>query len=194
MLETDNLKPSSILSDILEATTAISFTMASDLLTGSLLRTLASTKPAGTFLELGTGTGMGTAWLLDGMDTASTLITIDNDEKPLTVARRCLGHDPRITFCVMDGVAFLQLMHDQGQTFDLIFADTFPGKFVALDDALRLLRVGGLYVIDDLLPQPSWPKGHQQNVNRLIEELDQRSDLRLTKLNWSTGLIIATRI
>jgi predicted O-methyltransferase YrrM len=168
--------------------------MASDMLTGSLLRTLASTKPGGAFLELGTGTGMGTAWLLDGMDSTSTLLTMDNDEKRVAVARRCLEHDSRVTFHVMDGVAFLQQMHDQGQTFDLIFADTFPGKYVALGDALRLLRIGGLYIIDDLLPQQNWPEGHQQSVNRLLAELDQRPDLRLTKLNWSTGLIIATKI
>jgi predicted O-methyltransferase YrrM len=85
-------------------------------------------------------------------------------------------------------------MHEQNRKFDAIFADTFPGKFVALEDALRLLKVGGLYVIDDLLPQPNWPEGHQQNVNRLLAELDQQSDLRLTKMNWSTGLIIAAKI
>jgi predicted O-methyltransferase YrrM len=194
MLETENLKPPSVLTDIAQATADIGFTMASDLLTGSLLRTLASTKPGGAFLELGTGTGMGAAWLLDGMDSASTLITMDKDEKPVAVARRYLGHDPRITFHVMDGIAFLQLMHEQNRKFDAIFADTFPGKFVALEDALRLLKVGGLYVIDDLLPQPNWPEGHQQNVNRLLAELDQQSDLRLTKMNWSTGLIIAAKI
>jgi predicted O-methyltransferase YrrM len=194
MLETDKLKPPSILADIAQATAAIGFTMASDMLTGSLLRTLASTKPGGAILELGTGTGMGSAWLLDGMDSASTLLTMDKDEEPVAVARRCLGHDPRITFHVMDGVAFLQLMREQRQEFDLIFADTFPGKFVALDDALRLLKLGGLYVIDDLLPQPNWPEGHQQNVNRLLAELDQRTDLRVTKMNWSTGLIVAAKI
>jgi hypothetical protein len=39
--------------------------------TGLFLRTLAASKPAGRFLELGTGTGVATAWLLDGMDHAS---------------------------------------------------------------------------------------------------------------------------
>jgi predicted O-methyltransferase YrrM len=194
MLELENLNPPSILTDIAQATADIGFTMASDMLTGSLLRTLAITKPGGTFLELGTGTGMGAAWLLDGMDSASTLTTMDKDEESVAVARRYLGNDPRIMFHLMDGVAFLQFLHDQNRKFDLIFADTFPGKFVALDDALGLLKAGGLYVIDDLLPQPNWPEGHQQNVNRLIAELDQRSDLRLTKLNWSTGLIIAAKI
>jgi len=48
--------------DILEATKRSGFNMASDILTCSLLRTLAASKPAGTFLELGTGTGLSAAW------------------------------------------------------------------------------------------------------------------------------------
>ena len=39
------------------ATKASGFDMASDVLTCSLLKTLAATKPSGKFLELGTGTG-----------------------------------------------------------------------------------------------------------------------------------------
>jgi len=35
---------------------------------GALLRVLAATKPGGRMLEIGTGTGVGTCWLLDGMD------------------------------------------------------------------------------------------------------------------------------
>ena len=39
--------------------------------------------------------------------------------------------------------------------FDLIYADAWPGKFTHLDRALSLLTRGGIYFIDDLLPQPS---------------------------------------
>ena len=47
--------------------------MPSDPLTCTLLRTLAASKPGGQFLELGSGTGLSTAWLLDGMDARATL-------------------------------------------------------------------------------------------------------------------------
>jgi predicted O-methyltransferase YrrM len=50
------------------ATKASGFDMASDVLTCSLLKTLAATKPSGKFLELGTGTGLSTSWILDGLD------------------------------------------------------------------------------------------------------------------------------
>src|SRR4051794_22116841 len=45
----------------------IGFQLASEQRTGVLLRVLAASKPGGHLLELGTGTGVGTAWLLDGM-------------------------------------------------------------------------------------------------------------------------------
>jgi predicted O-methyltransferase YrrM len=166
--------------------------MASDRLTGSLLRVLAASKPNGSVLELGTGTGMGAAWLLSGMDTSATLDTVDHDETVVTIARCYLGHDPRVRFHVSEGAAFLASV--AGRQFDLIFADTWPGKFDHLDEALALLRPGGIYVGDDLLPQPSWPEGHAPKVPRFLRDLEQRSDLHVTRLHWSTGLVLAARL
>src|SRR5262245_29889350 len=52
---------------IRQETEKLGFTMASEPKTGSLLRAMAAAKPGGRLLELGTGTGIGTAWLLSGM-------------------------------------------------------------------------------------------------------------------------------
>ena len=62
---------------IKEATIELQFNMASDLYTGSLLKTLAASKPSGRFLELGAGTGLATAWIVSGMDEKSSLIAIE---------------------------------------------------------------------------------------------------------------------
>lgn len=194
MNDASHLNPPAILQQIEAATAAIGFTMASDHLTGSLLRTLAATKPAGKLLELGTGTGLATAWLLDGMDAPAKLLTMDNDEAVVNVAKQYLSHDPRVSFHTMEGDAFIQSLIEQQQTFDLIFADTWPGKFWLVEETLSLLKIGGLYVIDDLLPQPNWPEGHAAKVAQLIATLKQRTDLRVTKLNWSTGLLLAAKI
>jgi predicted O-methyltransferase YrrM len=188
------LNPPVALHDIEVATRTLGFLLASDALTGSLLRALAASKPAGQFLELGTGTGMSAAWLLDGMDAASRLHTVDVSEENLDVAQRFLGHDRRATFYLEDGEVWLKRARSNGMRFDLIFADAVPGKYVALDDALALLKIGGLYMIDDMLPQPTWPEDHVPKVAVLIETLEHRRDLRIAKLNWSTGLIVAARI
>lgn len=181
----------SALPAIIKATLAAGFSMASDFKVGALLRTLAASKPGGTLLELGTGTGLSTAWLLDGMDRAATLVTVDNDESIQAVARQHLGDDARVRFHCGDGGAFLESLDGQG--FDLIFADTWPGKYDHLEDALGLLNPGGFYVVDDMLPQPNWPADHAPKVALLIVALESRPDLMLAKMSWSTGIIIATK-
>ena len=173
-------------------TIAIGFTMASEPKTGALLRTLAASKPGGRFLELGTGTGIGTAWLLSGMDATSRLDSVDNDPKVLAVARRHLRHDSRVTFHLSDGAAFLG--HLLPRTFDFVYADAWPGKFSDLDRALDLVKVGGYYFIDDLLPQPNSPDGHAPRFPLLMAELDRHPDFVTTTLEWASGLMIVVRI
>ena len=181
----------SALEAIQSDTEQIGFALASESKTGSLLRTLAASKPGGRFLELGTGTGVGTAWLLAGMDAASRLVSVDTDPTVQAVAKRHLGHDPRVTFHVGDGAAFLE---NAPERVDLIYADAWPGKFTHLDRALSLLKTGGIYIIDDLLPQPNWPEGHAPRLPALIHDLERRQGFVATKLAWATGLMILVRI
>ncbi len=179
------------LPSIEEETEKLGFSMASERETGSLLRALAASKPGGRILELGTGTGLSGCWLLDGMDTDSRLTTVDNDQQVLRVARKYLDDDPRIRIVCLDGGEFLESLADE--RFDMIFADAWPGKFSHLDLAIDHLSHGGLYVIDDLLPQPSWPDGHAPKVPKLVAELKQREELAIVELEWATGIIIATK-
>ena len=176
--------------DILVETEAAGFTMVSEAKVGSLLSALAASKPGGRFLELGTGTGHGTAWLLAGMDATSTLDTVDTDAAVVAIAQRYLGTDSRVTFHVMDGAEFLS--RSSGR-FDLIYADAWPGKFSHLDEALSRLAPGGIYVIDDLLPQPNWPEGHAPKVPLLIDDIERREEFVTVKLAWASGLLLVVR-
>src|SRR5258707_4406425 len=193
MLDPDTFQPPTIVQKIEEATHAIGFTMCSDLLTGSLLRTLAATKPGGEILELGTGTGLASAWLLDGMNAAARLTTVDRNQQRAAIARQFLEQDARITFVTMEGNSFIDTMTQQGKTFDLIFADMSPGKFEHLREVLQLLKIGGMYIVDDLLPLLTWEAEHFTRVSRLISTLEQRGDLKITRLNWASGLLIAAK-
>ena len=109
---------------------------------GAFLAVLAATKPGGRLLELGTGTGHGTAWLLSGMDSAAHLDSVDTDAAVVGIARRHLEADARVSFHVVDGADFIR-QSPRGQ-YDLIYADAWPGKFSHLDEALALLRPGGM--------------------------------------------------
>ncbi|MDN3655213.1 class I SAM-dependent methyltransferase [Ferruginibacter paludis] len=177
--------------EIMEATAASGFTMASDVLTCSLLRTLAALKPGGKFLELGTGTGLSASWILDGMDAQSSLVSVDNDPAFLQIAEQFLRGDQRLQLVTSDGGEWVTT--NSGQKFDYIFADTWHGKYLMLEEVLNMLSPGALYIIDDMLPQPNWPEGHAEKATLLIKQLDDRKDLTLTKQVWATGIIIAVK-
>lgn len=176
---------------ILERSKAVAFGMNSDVLTGSLLRTLVATKPGGTFLELGTGCGLGTSWMLDGMDARAALTSVDVDPTTQAIAAEELGSDPRLRLVLEDGGAFLSRVNE---AFDLIYADAWPGKYSDLDQALSLLKHGGIYLVDDMLPQPNWPDDHPPKAAALIDTLSRLEDFHVTPLGWSTGLIICVRV
>ena len=176
---------------ILAETERLGFELISDKETGSLLRALAASKPGGNLLEIGTGTGHATAWLLGGMDGAARLTSIDSDPERSGVANTILGGDHRLTLIVDDAAAWLRAQ--ARSSYDLIFADAIPGKTQHLDLAWTLLAPGGLYVVDDLLPQPTWPPGHDKAVDQLLTNLDSLGDCTLVNLDWSTGICIAVR-
>jgi predicted O-methyltransferase YrrM len=185
------LRPPRALVAIQARTAELNFDMASKPRTGALLQMLAASKPGGRFLEMGTGTGIATAWILSGMDAASTLISIDTDEQMLGVAREALGHDARLKLLALDGAAFL--WRQPKKCFDLVFADAIPGKYEALDEALAIVKPGGYYVIDDMLPQPNWPEGHAEKAQGLLDRLASDTRFVMLPLVWSTGVVVLVR-
>lgn len=192
MLNDENIMLPEFYADIHQESHKLEFSMLSDLKTGSILRTLSASKPAGRFLEIGTGTGLSLAWIAEGADATSTIISIDNNAQFQQVAKAIFNEDPRITITCADGAEWIKsYQHEQ---FDLIFADAWPGKFDYLDETLALVKIGGYYLIDDLLPQPNWPDGHELKVKNLLETLLQKSNFVQTTFNWSTGLMLLTRI
>ena len=191
MIDSNILNKPSIHHKIEAKSKEIGFTMPSDLYIGTLLKTLITSKPHSNFLELGTGIGLSLSWMIDGMDAHSRLISVDNDPKLIDIASDYFGSDERVRLVCQDGSEWIKAY--KGAKFDLIFADAWPGKYSEIEEVLDLLKVGGLYVIDDMTAQPNWPAGHQDNVESLVAYLESREDLNLTKMNWSTGLIIAAK-
>ena len=58
---------------------------------------------------------------------------------------------------------------------------------------MSLLRPGGMYVIDDLLPQSNWPEGHSDKVPVLIDDIERREEVITVRLAWASGLMLVVR-
>ncbi|MEM8506464.1 MAG: class I SAM-dependent methyltransferase [Bacteroidota bacterium] len=177
---------------ILKQSEEIGFEMSSDKAVGALLKVLVASKPGGNFLELGTGTGLALAWIAEGMDDKATLTSIDNDPKAIAIAKKYFEEDPRIAIHCEDAAKWIAGY--QGKAFDLIFADTWAGKYTHLDDVLMRIKPGGFYVVDDMHKQPNWPEGHEEKVKALYNTLEHMSTMQLVRLDWATGLVVAVKI
>lgn len=192
MNQANSINPPLIYPIIQAKSKEIGFTMPSDIYIGTLLKVLVSSKPAGNFLEIGTGIGLSLAWMVDGMDDSSQLISIDNDPSLTKIVSEWFGLDHRVSILCEDGSSWIK--NYSGEAFDLIFADAWPGKYSELEETLALLKIGGIYVIDDMDPQSNWPEGHAEKAEKLVKLLESKSNFHLVKMNWSTGIILMTKV
>jgi predicted O-methyltransferase YrrM len=171
------------------------FDMSSGRETGMLLRTLAASKPGGLLLELGTGVGVGSGWLLDGMDSAARLLTLEVHPEAAEISRTILAPDPRVEVVHANGCDWLEAY--SGRPFDLIFVDVGILKYERRALTLSRLAAGGLFVCDDLIWQPTWDpaiRPSRDRVERFRTEIFTEPGLRVTLMDWGAGICVATRV
>ena len=176
---------------LLQKSDDMGFTMPSDTEVGKLLQSLVAAKPAGRFLELGTGMGLSLSWMVAGMDEASEIISIDNDPKLIRIVAPEFQEDSRVNIHCMDGAEWITTY--EGPPFDLIFADAWPGKYELLAETMALVKAGGMYLVDDMSEQPNWPSGHAEKAHKLSETLVRLEGWAVTRLDWSSGVILCTK-
>ena len=114
---------------------------------GELLRLLAATRLDGRLGEIGSGCGVGTAWLLSGCAPDARLTTVERDPDRAAAVRDMFATDARLT--VLSGDWTLIAEH---APFDLLFVDAAPPKHQYPDRVLPFVAPGGIVVLDDLTP------------------------------------------
>lgn len=124
------------------------------------------------------------------MDQQSNVLSLDNDEKLTAVVKSIIDNE-RVTILCADGDEWIK--DNAHQQYDLIFADTWPGKYRLLEETIELLKPGGFYVIDDMIPQDHWPEEHYPKASALKEVLHNHPQLTVVEMNWSTGVFICTK-
>jgi predicted O-methyltransferase YrrM len=167
------------------------FTMSCDPGTGRLLAVLAAAVPAeGRVLELGTGTGVGTAWITHGLQGREDVevVTVEIDAATAALAARH-PWPSWVTLLVGDAVDVTRRVG----SFDLIFADAQGGKWEGLDTTVAALRPGAHLLVDDMTPGGYADDNHARKVSEVRDRLLGHPGLASVEIAWSTGLILSTR-
>ncbi|MFE4604257.1 O-methyltransferase [Kitasatospora indigofera] len=160
-------------------------------LTGELLAALAAAvPPGGRILELGTGMGVGLAWVLHGLRGREDVVLVTVEHDPKTAALAAGADWPGwVEPLTGDAVALLPGLG----SFDLVFADAEGGKWSGLDRTLAALREGGVLLLDDMDPARYTLAEHHAAIAAVRATLRADAGLVLVDLPVGTGHIIATR-
>ena len=169
---------------------------------GRLLGVLASHVQHGVVGEIGTGTGVGAAWMLSHMAPTTRFVTVEEDTGRATAVRN-LFRD-RSNALVIHGDWHNILAYGP---FDLLFIDagaakTLPSKQSmedmrsAAEAILAKVHVGGIVVLDDLSPEEYWPEEWRGQTDPVREFWlnDVRVNATEVLTTPRTMAIMATRI
>ena len=114
---------------------------------------LAAVKPV-RILEVGTAVGFSALLMCEYNPVSCEIITIENYEKRIPVARenfRKAGREKQIILLEGDAAEVLKTLDEP---FDFIFMDAAKGQYLHfLPDVLRLLKSGGVLVSDNVLQE-----------------------------------------
>jgi predicted O-methyltransferase YrrM len=117
---------------------------------GRLLRALAASLKLGIAGEIGTGFGVGAAWIASGLRPEIPFWTVERDPARANLARYALEQHENVT--VLTGDWHVLLRH---APFDLLFAGEVSNLEVEPEALLQMLAPGGMVVLDGLSPGPA---------------------------------------
>ena len=132
--------------------------------TGRLLATLAASR-TGTLGEVGTGCGVGSAWLRHGATDSTKIVTAESDPQLAKVVAELFADDGRIEVLAADWTALIE----RGP-FSLLFVDAREAKLSARDVIAEAVEPGGFVVLDDFTPSMVWPPMYEGRVDTLRQE------------------------
>ena len=121
---------------------------------GAVLRLLAAAANAHAVVEVGTGAGVSGLWLLGGMPSDGILTTIDVEAEHQRAAKQAYaaaGIAPQRTRVIV-GRALDVLPRLTDSAYDMVVIDADKAEYPQyVDQALRLLRTGGVLALDNML-------------------------------------------
>lgn len=171
--------------------------------TGAYLKHLAHILSAQSVVEIGTGAGVGALWVLEGMLSSGTLTSIDDEMEHSNAAKIALQEADiaaaryrLITNPVMDVMTKLA-----DRAYDMVIFRHNPEDLpFAITEAHRILRSGGVFVIDNFFggEKVSDPAQRDPKTVALREAgktMKKETDLWVSSLiPVGDGLLLATKL
>lgn len=157
--------------------------------TGRLLAALAASR-SGTLGELGTGCGVGAAWLHSALRADSRVVTAELDPVLAERARELFADVDRVEVSGGDWTTL-----EEYAPFSLLFIDVRDVKTDGLDAIADLVESGGLVVLDDFTPSSAWPPIYDGRVDGVRERwlLDERFTAVDVTVAPDSSVVLATR-
>lgn len=156
--------------------------------TGRLLATLAASRN-GTLAELGTGTGVGSAWLSSGAPEQARIVSAELDPALAEDVQRLFNDVENVEIISGDWSTLAQYA-----PFSLLFVDVLE-VMEQIDVLADLLEPGGIAVLDDFVPSAHWPPIVDGQVDTVRERwlTDDRFAAVEMMIDEGASLLIATR-
>jgi predicted O-methyltransferase YrrM len=169
-----------------------------------LMRLLVQITQARRIVEIGTFTGYSALIMADAMPDGGSLLTCDVEEETTAIARRHwreAGVDDRIESRLGPAVDTLDalLAQNGAGTVDLVFIDADKPSYDAYyERALKLLRTGGLLLIDNTLwsgkvADPSVQDSNTVALRTLNDKIARDARVNAAIVPIGDGLTIAVK-
>ena len=169
---------------------------------GATLSFLVGVLEARAVVEVGTGTGVSGVWLLRGMRPEGVLTTVDVETEHQRLAKQSFADAgfPSNRARTIAGAALDVLPRLTDGHYDLVFCDGDKREYDAyLDEALRLLRPGGVVAFDnalwnDRVADPSQRDEETVAIRDLGLRIAEDESLLPVLLPVGDGLLLAKKV
>lgn len=165
------------------------------------IQVLCQALKARSVVEIGTGAGVSTVYLLRAMAPEGIITTIDSEPEHHRVAKETLaeaGFAPNRARMIA-GRALDVLPRLTDSAYDLVLIDARKAEYPAyLEHALRILRDGGMVIVDNALwhgrvPDPAQRDDDTTAVRETLKAARANPDLTLALVPSGDGLLVAIK-
>lgn len=171
----------------------------------SFLKLLLTMKRPMRILEVGTAVGFSAILMAEFNPVECEIVTIENYEKRIPIARNNFvraGKEKQITLLEGDAAEVLKTITEP---FDFIFMDAAKGQYIHfMPDIMRLLKVGGTLVSDNVLQDGDIIESHfvvtrrnrtiYKRMREYLYELTHNPLLRTAILPVGDGVTVSERL